>query len=185
MSWIWIAAVALLAFAAAALTGSALRLQAERRRRFDEAVGLWAETQPDQRAAVLATLAQEAVANAPAWYLLGCAHLHDYETKLAARAFGMAHHADCNLESAALLTFACLKASDGPDSDVVEQIFTTWEEMRRPDLLSRSAEYRLMACLGAGAAPPSDLSSLGSLAWLVVGPALRPKVQALLSPLAD
>lgn len=89
----------------------------------------------------------------------------------------MAHHADCDLESAALLTFACLKAADGPDSDLVEKIISTWEEMRRPELLARPADSKMAACLATADPPPPRLSPLGRLVWPVVGPALRAEVE--------
>ncbi len=83
----------------------------------------------------------------PAWYLLGCAHLRANRTKEAARAFGFAHHCDCNLETAALLTFACLKAREGEGSDIVEQILVTWEELGRPELARRVEDRRMLSCL--------------------------------------
>jgi hypothetical protein len=178
--WIWIITTIVLLLAAVAVI-SAIRAARQQRRQYADAVRSWHETPEDQRLDVLSALRLDAKPNGPAWYLIGCAHLRQYRTKQAARAFGIAHHADCNLETAALLTFACLKAPDGEDSDVVEQIITTWHEMKKPDLLRRKQDQRLMACLQATIDQAPSLSPLGRLAWLVVGPVLRPKVQQLLS----
>ena len=85
--------------------------------------------------------------NGPASYLLACAHLRDGRTREAAREFGAAYHADCNLESAALLTFACLKSREGPDTDITEQIEKTWHEMKRPDLLEHWEDRAMLLTL--------------------------------------
>jgi hypothetical protein len=128
------------------------------------------------------SLLDELYPSGPAWYLCGCACLGEYRAKHAARAFGMAHHADSNLETAALLTFACLKASDGEDSDLIEQITTTWHEMKKPDILRRQEDRLLLDCLEtASAKAPPSLSPLGRLAWLVVGPVLRDRIERLVA----
>ena len=120
--------------------------------------------------------------NGAAWYLCGCACLGEYRTKQAVRAFGMAHHADSNLETAALLTFACLKASDGEDSDLIEQITTTWHEMKKPDILRRQEDQMLLDCLEATAGKARiALSPLGRMTWLVVGPVLRERLDRLVN----
>jgi hypothetical protein len=120
--------------------------------------------------------------NGAAWYLCGCACLTGCRTRQAARAFGMAHHADSGLETAALLTFACLKASDGEDSDLIEQITTTWHEMKKPDILRRQEDRLLLDCLEAttGRAPVS-LSPLGRMTWLIAGPVLRERLERLIA----
>jgi hypothetical protein len=181
VSWISIALIAVVVFLVAAGAGSALRAANDRRRQYERAIGLWQETVADQRMAAFSALPLETDLDAPGWYLLGCAHLRRYETKLAARAFGMAHHADCNLDSAALLTFACLKAAEGPDSDIVEQMVITWQEMKRPQLPRHAQDDLLLECLSADTPVPPELQPLGRLAWLVIGPALQPRVRQLLS----
>jgi hypothetical protein len=179
MSWISTAVAAVLALLAAAVAGSTLRAFSERRRRYGDAVHLWQSTPVEQRLEVFSALPLEREPSGPAWYLLGCARLHENQTRSAARAFGMAHHADWKLESAALLTFACLKAGEGSDSDLVEQIAVTWQEMKRPELLKRREDRLLLECLDVTVGPAPALSPLGRLAWLVVGPPLRPRVEQL------
>jgi len=194
VGWAWIVAGIVLLGAAAGAVSAAGCLR-RRRRRYVEAAKLWRETPGERRLDALRGLlaggsagASPSQLNGPAWYLIGVEHLRAGDTKEAARAFGMAHHADCDLESAALLAFACLKAAPGAESDIVEQIIATWREMKQPALPARDAERRLLACVeetdrheAARREPrppsPPDLPALGRLAWLVVGPAVRPKVE--------
>lgn len=159
------------------IAGSAFAACRRRRKLYAQAVQVWTQAPPGRRAAAVQSLLDRSAANGPAWYLLGCARLWEYRTKQAARAFGMAHHADSTLETAALLTFACLKAADGADSDFLEQITSTWQEMNEPDLLRRKHDRLMLSCLEAGAGKPPSLSPLGRLAWLTSGPALRAKLE--------
>jgi hypothetical protein len=120
--------------------------------------------------------------NGAAWYLCGCVYLSDCRARQAARAFGMAHHADTNLETAALLTFACLKASDGEDTDLIEQITSTWHEMKEPDILRRQEDRLLLDCLEATSGKvPASLSPLGRMTWLVAGRVLRDRLERLVA----
>ncbi|MBN2561329.1 MAG: hypothetical protein JXQ75_10410 [Phycisphaerae bacterium] len=181
MLWVWIV-LAIVLFVAMSGAVSAVHSWRKRQNQYAQAMRLWQETPSGRRAAAMSALPLDAEPNGPAWYLTGCAHLHNGDTRQAARAFGMAHHADCNLESAALLTFACLKATEGEDSDIVEQIITTWHEMSQPDILRQKQDRLMLACLGSTADETPDLPPLGRLAWLVVAPHLRPKVQQTFRP---
>lgn len=106
--------------------------------------------------------------NAAAWYLLGAIALRKGRVRDAARAFGFAFHRDCDLESAALLTFACLKArEDG--AQMVELIRLTWEEMKRPALLARAADRELAACLASTTRDPPTKSPIDTLIWNATG----------------
>ncbi len=161
---------------AATAAASAVRGARRRRVQYNEAVRLWRETPEPRRREVFAALPLDGELNAPAWFLRGCTCLRRHDTREAARAFGMAHHADWRLENAALLTFACLKATDGPGSDIAAQLAATWREMKRPDLLRRPEDRLLLACLAETTPGLPELSDLGRLAWLMVGPELRPAV---------
>ncbi len=169
-----IAAGVIVAVVAAA--GSAVRAARRRRAQYSEATRLWRETPELRRYEVFSALPRDGELNAPAWFLRGCAGLRRHEAREAARAFGMAHHADWRLESAALLTFACLKSTDGPSSDFPAQLALTWQQMQRPPLLRRAEDRLLVACLAETTPGVPELSDLGRLAWLVVGPELRPAV---------
>lgn len=98
----------------------------------------------------------------------------------AARAFGMAHHADWELESAALLTFTCLKSRDEDGEAFLRHLSTTWIEMRRPALGARAAEQLVLDGLMEDSEVPARLSILGRVAWHI-GP---PGAQEALSRIA-
>lgn len=114
--------------------------------------------------------------NPVGWFLLGCGQLRSNRVKDAARAFGMAYHQDVEIEAAALLTFACLKARDGAGSDILDQMVMTWREMREPNLAA-AADRHVLATIGAAAAPKA-LSTLGRLAWAVTGDQQRAALQS-------
>jgi hypothetical protein len=157
-----------------------LRNSLECRKRYAEAARVWHTTPAEQRVQVLVELSADQDPSGPAWFLIGCVHLQQYRTRQAARAFGIAHHSDCNLETAALLAFACLKATEGEDSDIVEKMISTWNEMRQPDVQRRKEDRFLLACIEATSERPPALSPLGRLAWLVVNASLRSKILRLL-----
>jgi hypothetical protein len=176
--WTWLAVpVAIVGIIAVA---GALGASRRRRRSYHDAIVLWQQTAPTQRRAVLEKHVDGADFSAPAWYLLGCAYLQEGRPRLAARAFGVAHHADWQLESAALLTFACLKAAEGPDSDVIQQAVQTWREMREPDLFHHVPDRIMLTGLAATApALPPLLSPLGQLIWLTVSESQRRRVETM------
>jgi len=177
---VFIQTILVLAVLIALLLGvSAARAARRGRAQYRRAIQVWQTTNAPERLAAMQRLLADEGNSGPAWYLCGCAALREYRCKEAARAFGMAHHADCNLETAALLTFACLKASEGETSDIIEQIVVTWREMKELDVSRTGADRQMLACLADCGAPPADLSSLGRLAWRVVGSAVRPKLLTL------
>lgn len=160
--------------ALAALIGTAIavvflisrkRHQAERR-----AIAAWLAAPAERRGEAMQRLLGEPGASAAAAYLLAVHQLRGGEVKKAARDFGIAHHGDFHLETAALLTFACLKASEGPESDIVEQIVRTWGEMKRPQIGRSAGEQALLACLAQTTRDPPPLSPIGRLVWYVVSP---------------
>lgn len=79
------------------------------------------------------------------WYLLAIAELSQGHASAAARYFGRAYHLDDTLESAALFTFACLKAAAQRSSQPLqEHIEQTWREMERPRLGTSRHERMLL-----------------------------------------
>lgn len=144
----------------------------DRTRRFNGASAAWLVTRPAERVDALGpylTPDRRGNRNAAAWFLFGCAHLREGRIGDAARAFGVAHHADYRVESAALLTFACLKASAADQSGILKQIIDTWDEMGCPAVAERRAERLLFDCLESTTRDLPELSPIGRLAWLVVG----------------
>ncbi|HKQ50170.1 MAG TPA: hypothetical protein VJZ71_18995 [Phycisphaerae bacterium] len=170
----WFAGFAIAALVSMLVAG--LRTARRRRRLYQDAMQLWQQTAPQARRTVFRKYVEGLDLSAPAWYLLGCAYLQEGRPRLAARAFGVAHHADYRLETAALLTFACLKAREGPDSDIIDQTIQTWHEMREPDL-ARHAPDRLMLDGLASMESPPALSPLGQLIWLTVSDPQRRQVE--------
>jgi hypothetical protein len=118
-------------------------------------------------------------------YLLGCHHLDRGRTALAVRQFMTAHHAEPQLQSAALLVFAGLSWVTRRDEQLLPVLLDTWEEFRRPefDVLPRE---RLL--LDALAEHDPGLSGAGPLArrlWRLPIRTLRAQIrQALLTPQA-
>jgi hypothetical protein len=139
-----------------------------RQRRYLEAIRAWQQAPPEQRLERLRELATGPEIHPPAWFLSGCALLRECRAREAARAFGIAYHGDCNLESAALLTFAALKAADGPACDIARQIVLTWKEMDRPPLPRTRADRLLVGCLADSTRRPPPLSPIGHFIWSVV-----------------
>ncbi len=157
----------------AALLVIAITSARDRSRRFHGASNAWLDTRPGGRVDALGpylTPDRLGNRNAAAWFLLGCARLREGRIGEAARAFGVAHHADYRIESAALLTFACLKASTAERSGILEQIFETWDEIGRPAVAAHREEGLLFDCLESTTRDLPELSPIGRLAWLVVGP---------------
>ncbi len=176
--WTWIVSAAVALALCVALTTN-VRAAALTRRRRREAIEAFLESRAEGRAERMQALVDRDGGNAAAWYLLGCAHLAECRTTQAARAFGMAHHRDCHMETAAMFTFACLKAADGKESDLVEQVLDTWREMKQPDVMRRAEDRLMIQSLAATEQPPASASALGRLVWLVVGPEYRAKMREM------
>jgi len=180
--------IALAGLAVAAALARCVVAARRRRRSYFAAMQAWLSAPAERRHEVLRRLTCEQDPHAAAWFLLGCALLRQSRAREAARAFGMAHHADFRLQNAALLTFASLKATEGPDSDIIEQIVQTWHEMRRPGLMQTREDRRLLDCLAATTRDPPRLSPLGRLIWFVVGPVQQSRLELMLDakvPLAQ
>jgi hypothetical protein len=163
-----------LALAAVFAVAAVLRAHWRRRRAIDAAAGLWQHTDAAQRCAVLASRCAGAPECAALWYLLGCAHLRQGAVGSAAQAFGRAYHADWRLASAALMTFACLKASadeTGPTT-LLRHVVTTWDEMGRPPLARRADERRLLDVLGSSSDPgtPAGAEAVARRIMALSGP---------------
>lgn len=143
----------------------------------------WLHAAPADREAVLNDCIGTGRPNPGAWYLLGFDRLRRGAVRDAARAFGMAYHQDAELESAALLTFACLKAKTDVAFDVLDQIAITWHEMRRPALADRPTDFELIEMLMAREHDiPPHLTGLGRIAWLAAGPQGRQRLRERTPP---
>ncbi|HUN80155.1 MAG TPA: hypothetical protein VMV81_01475 [Phycisphaerae bacterium] len=114
------------------------------------------------------------------WYLQGCSAARAGEMRVAARHFGMAHHADWRLQSAALLTFSALKTAEGDETKLLDQLVQTWHEMREPEILREPVDRLLIDSLVEKDHPPRECSDLGRLAWIVSSPGQRRRLKQLL-----
>lgn len=176
--------IAVAALVAVLIAVDGVRLARRRRRLAEGAIAAWRGAHPGRRLFAVQRLADESDhthRNALAWYLVGCEHLAESRFKEAARAFGVAHHADFRLESAVLLTFTCLKVAGPAGGDWLVRLVETWREMGRPRLLVRPEDRAAMDCLGSTTRDPPALSPLGLLAWLAGGPPAQARLERLLS----
>ncbi len=157
-----------------------LRDRAFQRRHRTEAIRIFQSESPERRERSLRALIESQPSGAAARYLHGVVCLRTGRVRDAARSIGASFHRDCDLESAAMLTFACLKARDGADTDIVQRIMQTWEESNRPSLPIQSADREIAACLSSTTRDPPGLSEIGALIWNVVGPPQQVDVEKLL-----
>lgn len=144
----WIAGAAVFVAALSALLQSA-----QRQRNTRLATDLWVRSAPADRRRLLDDFIDLKPETAAAHYLYGCACLREGDVAAAARAFGAAYHADYRLESAAMLTFACLKAyADEAGTGTLRQhVLTTWDEMKRHRLAISAIERSVIEALGDSA----------------------------------
>ncbi|MBI5765071.1 MAG: hypothetical protein HZA51_16270 [Planctomycetes bacterium] len=166
-----------LAFVALAAVGSAMRTRSARRRAYVEAVDRFIRGETWEQGSVTSS----GDVDPATWYLAGVQALRAGRVRDAARAFGIAHHADFELVSAALLTFAGLKASSGAVADVVQSIVATWREMKRPTLGETQADGLMLGAIArtAPAGPPNG-SKLATLIWGVTDDAHRARLRDLI-----
>jgi hypothetical protein len=155
---------------------SALRSGARRKRMYAEAI----ERFVHHSTPALDPRGSDQGTNAPAWYLSGVQALRDGRTRDAVRAFGIAHHADCNLVTAALLTFGGLKASSTPAGDLIHEIVKTWHEMKCPSLRASKADVLMLSAMQRTAPPAPVGSELAGFIWVVVGPEERERLIQLM-----
>lgn len=138
----------------------------------DSAIDVWNLLPPIERLTAFERRAADAPNCAENWFLLAIAQLSTGDVRRAAQYFGKAYHADPSLESAALMTFACLKAAANLRNASLPQLMTiTWNEMRKPPLGRLPRERRLLEAWAAslGAVPPEMPCTADDLARLISG----------------
>ena len=185
--WVWFLILAIVCVAGVVIADALLAAR-RRQRGYQQALDAWRTSSPSERARIIGRMAEAAddgVRNAQAWYLLGCHHLSEGDYRKAARAFGIAHHADYRFTSAALLTFAALKAAGPAGGDWITLLAATWHEVGRPDPARTPEDARTLACLESTTRDPPLLSPLGRLAWLVSGPEAQARIEQILLQPAD
>ncbi len=142
----------------------------------------YAQTPRDQLAASLAGRLAVEPRCAVTRYLLGCYCFERGQAATAVRHMMVAHHAEPQLQSAALLVFAGLNWVGRRGARLLPVLLETWEEFRRPEF-DRSVRERLL--LDAFAAPDPGSEHLPPLArrlWRLPIQALRAQIrQAVVS----
>lgn len=159
---------------------AAWRKSVEKQRRdYASVISTWRNAEPEVRIHSLQRLLDGPESNAAAWYLTGVSMLREGRIRSAARCFGIAHHLDSKIETAALLTFACLKARENVDTDLVEQILRTWTEMKEPDLLKHEEDRRFIECLLETTRETPVITAVGRLAWGVVPASEQDRMESM------
>jgi len=106
------------------------------------------------RIQALRQLLDRPIENPAGWYLLGKEMLQANDLNAAARAFGMAYHQNVDITSAAVLTFACLKAARSEQPKLKAQFIQTWEEMKSPPLGVNTSERQVLQLMAVNKTAP-------------------------------
>lgn len=130
-------------------------------RRFAKAVNAYAGVPAGKLAAALTEGLRAAPHCAVTRYLAGIHAFDRGRPAMGVRHLMIAHHAEPQLESAALLVFAGLNWIAQKDRPLLPVLLETWEEFRRPEFDRRPREREL---LNAFAEPTPELAQLSPLA---------------------
>lgn len=102
-------------------------------RRWPDIVAEYAQTPPEELPDVLQGRVREEPRCAVTRYLLGCQYFDRGRSATAVRHLMIAHHAEPQLQSAALLAFAGLIWQQRRGMTLLPVLLETWEEFRRPE----------------------------------------------------
>jgi hypothetical protein len=111
-------------------------------------------------------------------YVAGCWSFDAGRPATAVEHLMIAHHAEPELESAALLVFAGLNWVSRPSVPLLPVLLQTWEEFRRPEFDRSAKERALLDAFSAGAAGQPDQPVLTRRLWRVPIALLRAQLQA-------
>lgn len=125
----------------------------------------------------LAEQAAEAPGCAATRYLLGCRALDRGRPASAVRHMMVAHHADPDLESAALLVFAGMNAVSRAGVPMLTVLLDTWVEFRRPQFDRYARERRLLSAFAAEWEGPPSVSDLTRRLWRLPIQVLRSQIR--------
>ena len=148
------------------------------RRRVAELAQRYARTPADQLSALLEQRLTDDPRCPVARYLLGCQSFDRGRTATAVRHMMVAHHAEPQLQSAALLAFAGLNWVSRRSMPLLPVLLETWEEFRRPEFDRYPKEQALLDAL---ARPDPGLEQLPPLArrlWRLPIQMLRVQIRA-------
>ncbi len=115
-------------------------------------------------------------------YLLGCHCFDRGRPATGVQHFMIAHHAEVQLQSAALLAFAGLSWVSRPGAPLLPVLLATWEEFRRPEFDRRPVERALFDTFSAPDPGLDQLPTLARRLWRLPVATLREQIrQAVLS----
>lgn len=114
-------------------------------------------------------------------YLLGCRAFDRGRPASAVRHMMVAHHADADLESAALLVFAGMNAVSRPGVPLLTVLLDTWVEFRRPQFDRYARERRLLTAFAARWEGPPTVSDLTRRLWRLPIQTLRSQIREALA----
>jgi len=110
-------------------------------------------------------------------YLLACHTFDRGRRAIPVRHMMIAHHAEPEFESAALLVFAGLNWIDRRGADLLPVLLDTWEEFRRPEFDRRPAEQRFLDRFAKPLDEPNGLSPLALRLWRLPIRTLRAQIR--------
>ncbi len=109
-------------------------------------------------------------------YLLGCDALDRGRIATAVRHMMVAHHAEPDFESAALLVFAGLKWGPQRTRPLLPVLLETWDEFRRPGFDRTRRERLLLDAFSEPLDLPGPLSTLARRLWRLPVQSLRVQI---------
>lgn len=110
-------------------------------------------------------------------YLLGCDALDHGRIATAVRHMMVAHHAEPDFESAALLVFAGLKWGPQRTRPLLPVLLETWDEFRRPGFDRTRREKLLLDAFAEPLDLPGPLSALARRLWRLPVHTLRAQIR--------
>lgn len=130
-----------------------------------------------QRAAALLERLSECPRCPVARYLLACQAFDQGRLATGVRQMMIAHHAEAQFESAALLVFAGLNLIASRGASLLPALLDTWEEFRRPDFDRRPAERALLDAFADEEPAPAFASPLARRLWRLPILTLRAQIR--------
>lgn len=136
--------------------------------------GIRPEDLPEQLAAAVAAQPACPVAR----YLLGCHCLEHGRPATAVRHLMVAHHADVQLASAALLVFAGLNWGLRANEALLPVLLATWDEFRRPEFDCSRHERMLFDAFAEPDPGAMQVAPLARRLWRLPLRTLRAEIRA-------
>jgi hypothetical protein len=110
-------------------------------------------------------------------YLLGCQCFDQRQIAVGVRHMMVAHHAEPDLQSAALLVFAGLNWCSRKSAPLLPVLLQTWEEFRRPEFDQYGKERLLLSAFAEPGAGLDLVSQLAQRLWRLPIAALRAQIR--------